>query len=248
MERQLSKQTYGEVLRQLRTKGDASQAQFARLAKVDDSTITKLEVGTRKPVRWISFYERLREIPWLSEPDVTSLLDTSDAPRWLSEEEDKLAPKRFGVLLKSHREKAGLSQSTLASQFKIDDSTITKIEDGTRRPPTNPSFYDQLPKLLDLSKHQYAALLLTGNPPRWLVPHLYQDYEGISTQGTVDIGPFSVNFRILMDPDMYKSEDLEVIEELTRYQLESTLSHFITDRNIRTAILDKHFPVQTPQR
>lgn len=75
--------SFGLRLRALRERGGHSQREYARYLHVDDSTIARIELGTRKPPRDVAFYERLRDIPDLTDEDIVGLLRTSDAPRWL---------------------------------------------------------------------------------------------------------------------------------------------------------------------
>jgi transcriptional regulator with XRE-family HTH domain len=77
---------FGKLLRDLRKRENYSQIKLAALLGVDDSTINKLEVGSRRPPREPKFYERLREVPGLSEADIALLLQAAEyAPAWLSE-------------------------------------------------------------------------------------------------------------------------------------------------------------------
>lgn len=173
-----SDQRWGEALKELRQKGRASQRKFGSLFGMDESTIARLESNSRKPVRKIPFYERLAGISWINEPDVAKLLLTQDAPRWLEPDKDRTseAAAEFGQLLRFYRERIGLSQRRFVGTYPegFDESTVARIEAGSSNPPQINQFYDRLPAILQLSQGEYAGLLLTGRPPRWLVPYLYE--------------------------------------------------------------------------
>jgi transcriptional regulator with XRE-family HTH domain len=77
---------FGKLLRDLRKREEMSQIKLASLLGVDDSTINKMESGSRRPPREPKFYERLREVPGFSESDITLLLEAAEyAPAWLSD-------------------------------------------------------------------------------------------------------------------------------------------------------------------
>ncbi len=77
------KPTFGELFRDLRTRGKLSQRKVAGVLGLAESTIARIEAGTRKPPRDASFYEGLRNIPGFTEPEIAALLRTGNAPRWL---------------------------------------------------------------------------------------------------------------------------------------------------------------------
>jgi transcriptional regulator with XRE-family HTH domain len=77
---------FGKLLRDLRRREKLSQIKLAALLGVDDSTINKLEAGSRKPPRDPKFYGRLREVPGFTESEITLLLQAAEyAPAWLSQ-------------------------------------------------------------------------------------------------------------------------------------------------------------------
>jgi transcriptional regulator with XRE-family HTH domain len=75
---------------------------------------------------------------------------------------------RFGKLLQAIRKRVGLSQSKLAAYLNIDDSTITRMEAGTRKPPRDPGFFDKLRQVPGFTETDIAQLLGTEDSPRWL--------------------------------------------------------------------------------
>src|SRR5437667_227400 len=92
-----SAQRFGAVFRAYRVKLGLSQRRMAALLEVAESTVARIEAGTRKPPRQHSFYERLRAVPGLSEADVAALLSTGAAPRWFDNDVDDLAPGKNGT-------------------------------------------------------------------------------------------------------------------------------------------------------
>jgi transcriptional regulator with XRE-family HTH domain len=79
---------FGQAFKAFRTRERLTQRQCARILKVDESTIARLEAGTRRPPREVNFYERLRELPGITVSDIAALLSTDDAPQWLVAERD----------------------------------------------------------------------------------------------------------------------------------------------------------------
>jgi len=91
---------FGELFRSYRDRESLSQRKAARILGVDESTVAKLEAGTRKPPRDVIFYERLRDLPGVTEAEIAALLKTHNAPKWLVAErgrEDIVPAPKFSV-------------------------------------------------------------------------------------------------------------------------------------------------------
>lgn len=73
---------FGEILRGYRQRVNLSQEKFAQLLGVASSTLSRIEGGGRRAPRAVSFYERLRSIPGITEDDVHTLLSSHDSPYW----------------------------------------------------------------------------------------------------------------------------------------------------------------------
>lgn len=75
----------------------------------------------------------------------------------------------FGESLRRHREAAGLTQHALAERADIDQSYITRLENGSRQPPDR----DKVAKLadaLDLDDvSRYRFFVAAGHVPDWLL-------------------------------------------------------------------------------
>jgi ribosome-binding protein aMBF1 (putative translation factor) len=81
---------------------------------------------------------------------------------------------QFGKLLRDFRERAGLSQGTLASLLKEKVSKIKDLEAGKREPPREAQFYQRLRKVPGFTDSDIARLLQgTGYDPT-LLAELYQ--------------------------------------------------------------------------
>ncbi len=65
----------------------------------------------------------------------------------------------FGILLKTYRERAGLSQNDLGTQAGLSASTISRVEQGERPPPRQRSLALALCKALALSQAETDGLL-----------------------------------------------------------------------------------------
>jgi len=75
---------------------------------------------------------------------------------------------KFGNLLRAFRKREGLSQTKLAAHLGVDDSTINRIEAGTRKPPRDPRFYQKLREVPGFTEEDIVRLLATENAPPWL--------------------------------------------------------------------------------
>lgn len=176
-----SEQSFAEVFRQYR--GKMSRRTFSGILGINEHTVTSLEIGTRNPPRKIGFYERMLNVPDLTQEQIAELVKTQDGPRWLEPDnpwEAKKAAQRFGSKLLEYRNLAGLSQMQLASTLKLDEAAISRFESGDRKPPKSNDRFDKLPEVLQLSPEQFAQLILTSDPPRWLMPDIYQMAYGVA--------------------------------------------------------------------
>jgi transcriptional regulator with XRE-family HTH domain len=76
---------FGKLLQAFRKREGLSQIKLAALLGIDDSTVNRIEAGTRKPPRDPRFYQKLREVPGFTDNDIARLMSTEDAPPWLAE-------------------------------------------------------------------------------------------------------------------------------------------------------------------
>ncbi len=79
------KPRFGQVMLDLRKREKLSQRKLAAILRVDESTIARIEGGTRKPPRDPEFYQRWHSIPGITDGDIGQMLDTEDVPRWMSQ-------------------------------------------------------------------------------------------------------------------------------------------------------------------
>ncbi len=137
------------------------------------------------------FYEDFQKLTEAPNEIIAELLRTHKSPRFLKSEDQNhmdIVSRIFGGLIRFHRQKAHLSQGALAKKVGVDRSYISRVEQGNRPPSVNNYFYDQLPEVLGLTEQEYALMLLSGLPPRWLVPNLYYALES-RPGGTITICP-----------------------------------------------------------
>jgi len=78
----------------------------------------------------------------------------------------------FGTLLRSYRERAGLSQSELAAQAGLSASTISRVEKGERSPLGKRRQVLALAKALGLNQSETDALLLAADLAPSTAPEL----------------------------------------------------------------------------
>jgi transcriptional regulator with XRE-family HTH domain len=153
---------------------------------------------------------------------------------------------RFGKLLQAIRKRVGLSQSKLAAYLNIDDSTITRMEAGTRKPPRDPGFFDKLRQVPGFTETDIAQLLSTEDSPRWLAvirhgttpepitAHPRQIIkEGYRVTVTVDVDPTG-----LSEEEVKKSKErVEHLGNLVEQNAEWVLEGFLTLEERRTKLL-----------
>ena len=78
----------------------------------------------------------------------------------------------FGLLLKSYRERAALSQNDLAVKVGLSGSTISRVESGTRAPLHRRSQVLALARALDLDQTESDALLSAADLAPSTAPEL----------------------------------------------------------------------------
>ncbi len=78
----------------------------------------------------------------------------------------------FGILLKSYRERAALSQNDLAVKVGLSGSTISRVESGTRAPLHRRSQVLALARVLDLDQAETDALLSAADLAPSTAPEL----------------------------------------------------------------------------
>ncbi len=136
------------------------------------------------------------------------------------------AARRFGQLLKDYRKNLGLSQRSLAAFLEVDESTIARMEAGTRKPPRSVGFYEKLRQVPGLTEEEIQTLLQTSDAPRWLVPERGAAEEteqaGIRSRvASVEGGP---KIRLIYEPDptgiKLTDEELEVLKEIVAEDVE----------------------------
>lgn len=80
--------------------------------------------------------------------------------------------RTFGFLLKTYRERAGLSQNDLAVQAGLSTSTISRVEKGERGPLSKYKQVLALARALGLNQDDMNALLLAAGLPAGAAPEL----------------------------------------------------------------------------
>lgn len=84
--------SFGQMLKAFRQRLSLSQLKMAAMLGVDDSTINRIEAGSRKPPRNVEFYDKLKTIPGLTESEILLLLSTEQVPRWLHRLKEEITP------------------------------------------------------------------------------------------------------------------------------------------------------------
>lgn len=75
--------------------------------------------------------------------------------------------KLFGSMLKSYREREGLSLRKVAARLGVSESGIYRLEEGQRNPPLNNKFYHRLYDLPGISTLEIQTMLDCDGAPEW---------------------------------------------------------------------------------
>jgi transcriptional regulator with XRE-family HTH domain len=126
---------------------------------------------------------------------------------------------RFGKLLQAFRKREGLSQPKLAAYLQIDDSTINRIEGGTRKPPRDPGFYQRLREVPGFTDTDIARLLSTEDAPPWLAAIRHgTTSDFISTQPRQIIKEgYRVTVMVEVDPTGHSEDDVKQLKDKAEY-------------------------------
>lgn len=134
---------FGKLLQSFRKREGLSQLKLAAYLGVDDSTVNRMEAGTRKPPRDPRFYQKLREVPGFTEADIARLLSTEDAPPWLAEIRHGTTPpplsgqprqvikERFTITLAVDVDTSGLSEEEIEQLKKKIEYVVGSVEKTT---------------------------------------------------------------------------------------------------------------------
>jgi transcriptional regulator with XRE-family HTH domain len=87
------------------------------------------------------------------------------------------ASSLFGKLLREFRERAELSQPTLAAYLNVSSSTISRLEAGRKKPPEDSAFYEQLGAVTGFTKADVTLLLEAAESSRFT-----EDLENLSKE------------------------------------------------------------------
>ena len=126
-------QEFGEKLRQLRTESKLSLRGLADATEVSFSYLCKIETGALPPPS-----ERLiTKLSTTLNADKEELMVLAGRlPSYVREELRKRGISEFGPRIRELRTRAGMSQSGLAAKADIDPTYLSKIESGTKHPPS----------------------------------------------------------------------------------------------------------------
>lgn len=126
---------------------------------------------------------------------------------------------RFGKLLQAFRKRVGLSQPKLAAYLQVDDSTINRIEAGTRKPPRDPRFYERLKEIPGFTETDIAQLMGTEDAPPWLAVIRHGTTpEPISAHPRQIIKEgYRVTITVDVDPTGHSEDEIEQLKEKVEY-------------------------------
>jgi len=138
----------------------------------------------------------------------------------------------FGLKLRALRKRLKLSQRQVAAHTVVDESTIARIESGTRKPPRDVAFYDRLREIPGLTEDDYNDLIGTDNAPRWLD---HNPKAALATQAArtalVSVGGLHVASQVYADPDVASETDLGVVAKILQAYQPLMLEEFLAHRH-----------------
>jgi transcriptional regulator with XRE-family HTH domain len=126
---------FGENLRQARKRARLTQVQLSLAAPFDRAAISRVEHGERAPD--MPTFLRLAYALDLEPTDLLRGIGPASSPRRGPSHDKKLngnAAAVFGVNLKWARDRADISQETLALDADVDRAAISVYENGGREP------------------------------------------------------------------------------------------------------------------
>jgi transcriptional regulator with XRE-family HTH domain len=153
---------------------------------------------------------------------------------------DVAARNRFGKLLRDFRKREGYSQIKLAAWLEVDDSTVNKLEAGSRRPPRDPKFYERLREVPGFTESDITLLLQAAEyAPAWLSE--FNQGQGVrrETPQQQSIEELGVRFILTVEAETRNltDEDVEELKTLAEKELKSFLHHYMLRKHERDKIL-----------
>jgi transcriptional regulator with XRE-family HTH domain len=185
---QRTKNEPGRMLERLRRRAEISRPYMSDALGMEPSLFHRIESGERYMPWNIEFYENARDVlqgpkskVLATDAEISALVRTEKSPRYLVSKEPTLkqaAATAFGECFRNLRTRARLTEADTAKIFVRDRTLICRVETGWHGERVEDNyFYDETPNALKPTESEYAKLLLSGQPPRWLVPNLYAALE-----------------------------------------------------------------------
>ena len=148
--------------------------------------------------------------------------------------------KKFGKLLRDVRKREGYSQIKLASWLNVDDSTVNKLEAGSRKPPRDPQFYERLREVPGFTESDITLLLQAAEyAPEWLA--VFNKGQGVRSespfQRSVEKLGVTVNFSVEAPTKNLTDEEVEELRILFEKDVQSFLEHYLLRKYERDKIL-----------
>lgn len=142
-----------------------------------------------------------------------------------------LEGQRFGQLLRGYRERAGLSQRRLASVLRVDESTIARIEAGTRKPFRDISLYQHFLEVPGFNREEVKNLLSAEDALGKIMDLLFGEKKRPTPVPTrVDKGGVHIDFSVDGTRAHLNSEEERAVSEILKQYLYLCLSDFLRHR------------------
>ena len=138
---------------------------------------------------------------------------------WLSSE---IGPKAFGRIFRYLRTREGYSQIDLAAHLHVDDSMLSRIEQGERNPPPKNSFYHRLQTIPGWNEDDVAFLMGTSSH-RLLFPEREPKKKPVNIQNSVKLDRITVGISLTADRNIVPKDEQYAIMEMLEPRVRLTL-------------------------
>jgi transcriptional regulator with XRE-family HTH domain len=136
-----------------------------------------------------------------------------------------LDARRFGDRLRAFRNRQGISQRRLAQLLGVNESTISRIEGGSRRPPRSAEFYNRLRALPGLGNDEFEGLLRSSGVPYWPSGDRLRDESAWAVAVAARDG-LVVEVRLHAGGSVRSDEDREQLLEMLRTDVQLCLRDY----------------------
>jgi transcriptional regulator with XRE-family HTH domain len=151
-----------------------------------------------------------------------------------------LTEEKFATLFHEKRIREGLSQRKVASILQVDESTIARLEAGTRKPPRDPEFYARLRDIPGFTDEDVVGLLHAEDTPRWVaeLQHMPNPKPVTSEPQEVAVAGIKATFTLEVDENRFPPEKIEYVGEMIKRDINLCIRDFINHEVKRSKLIN----------